>query len=129
MATDRKIHVFEDVLKHNTCEDCWIIIYGKIQGVDRLTRPSNVLLAKTRGKVATVDQSSTSCTSCCLQAHPSVLPCTLPEQGRLKERLSDARLARRLLVMTFLETPFLTHPMLYIPAFLSRDVMPRLRLE
>ncbi|CAO2842431.1 unnamed protein product [Amaranthus hypochondriacus] len=30
MASDAKVHTFEEVSKHNITEDCWLIILGKI---------------------------------------------------------------------------------------------------
>ncbi|KAB2596854.1 cytochrome b5 [Pyrus ussuriensis x Pyrus communis] len=30
MASDRKVHVFQEVAKHNKNEDCWVVIAGKV---------------------------------------------------------------------------------------------------
>ncbi|KAL3846103.1 hypothetical protein ACJIZ3_003506 [Penstemon smallii] len=58
MASDPKVHVFEDVSKHNKTKDCWLIINGKVYDVtpfmDDHPGGDEVLLSAT-GKDATND--------------------------------------------------------------------------
>ncbi|KAF2299380.1 hypothetical protein P3X46_017352 [Hevea brasiliensis] len=58
MASDSKIHKFDEVAKHNKAKDCWLIISGKVYDVtpfmDDHPGGDEVLLSST-GKDATND--------------------------------------------------------------------------
>ncbi|KAL8095680.1 cytochrome b5 [Apium graveolens] len=58
MGSDPKIHVFDEVAKHNKTKDCWLVISGKVYDVtafmDDHPGGDEVLLSST-GKDATDD--------------------------------------------------------------------------
>ncbi|KAH6760455.1 cytochrome B5 isoform E [Perilla frutescens var. hirtella] len=58
MASNSRVHVFEEVLKHNKLEDCWIIVNGKVYDVTPFMAEhpggDEVILSST-GKDATSD--------------------------------------------------------------------------
>ncbi|KAE9604043.1 putative cytochrome b5-like heme/steroid binding domain-containing protein [Lupinus albus] len=58
MTLHRKTHTFEEVLKHNKTEDCWVIISGKVYDLTSFIEEhpggAEVLLAAT-GKDGTSD--------------------------------------------------------------------------
>ncbi|KAG2399633.1 cytochrome b5 [Vigna umbellata] len=58
MASDRKIHTFGEVAKHNKTKDCWLVISGKVYDVTPFMEEhpggDEVLLSAT-GKDATND--------------------------------------------------------------------------
>ncbi|KAH6804088.1 cytochrome B5 isoform E [Perilla frutescens var. frutescens] len=58
MASNSRVHVFEEVVKHNKLEDCWIIVNGKVYDVTPFMEEhpggDEVILSST-GKDATTD--------------------------------------------------------------------------